>query len=603
MKSYLVKRWLLRLTALALTLAVLPCLGRQPRAQGPECPPGFFWRRMSGVGCMQEGCLDIPDAKYNAVGACICVEGYKACYEPIDYASFDSDRCQAFCPVSTLMACVPPDAACPGEGAPPSSGGGGAEPAEPAGDDGQPGSSEEPEAEPVEGTDGGENADAVSDGEDGFERFLDELLGERTSVDDLLRDLEAFLAGRGVKAPTAGQAAAAGTVSVALLSAWILNQLLSGARLQDVLDAVSRWLQARRLRLGKATPPTTTLSKARSSTMPSSTPPSSTSPAPAKPPWHARVPKEDHIYDADAKRGPWHQTSIDFLKDLGIYSRLKALDPRDPDYHQKLDQLMQVQTKDGRQIKAITFEREGDSAHGPIDEGTLTIVVREPAYKQPAAPSPPARRQSVAPQPKKSKPSSKPAKPAPTTKPVTGKKVPPPSSAPSAPPVEHTVDLWGERFKECQDLAHLQASGQPPSTPQQAKVSVHQTMKDHGYEPVPELTSGKAEDPGTRAAKWGQLRDGDIIAFNKWGHPGWEKPADHYAVVRDGRIHEIRALGADSDYDAYRYHTVSLNDLKYFENEQVLLDAHGNPVISKSSGKPVERSGYYGFMIYRKHPK
>lgn len=217
---------------------------------------------------------------------------------------------------------------------------------------------------------------------------------DEPTTDDLVRDLEEFLAGEGVKAPSPGQAAAAGGVSATLLGGWMLSKLLSGVSVKDLLRALSKW------RRGPLAP---------------------SKPAP---PWHARVPKEDHIYDNIAKRGPWNQTSIDLLKEIRIYRGLKNLDPRDPDYQEKLERLYKGKvSKDGREIKAITFKRKGDTTHGPIDEDTLTIIVREPAYKQPASPA------STPPTPTPPTPTPPTPKP-PTPKPPTPT---PPTPTPPAP--------------------------------------------------------------------------------------------------------------------------------------------------------------------------
>jgi hypothetical protein len=138
---------------------------------------------------MQEGCLDIANAKYNSVGACICVEGFKACYEPVDYAAFDSESCQAFCPASSLVACIAPDGTCPGA-------------------ETVPGSEEEGEAPIDEPAEPAEEAGAPT-------------------VARLMRDLEERLAGKGAKGPTPAQAAAGGFGASVLLTLWALNNSLA----------------------------------------------------------------------------------------------------------------------------------------------------------------------------------------------------------------------------------------------------------------------------------------------------------------------------------------------------------------------------------------
>jgi hypothetical protein len=137
---------------------------------------------MSGVGCVQSDCLQIANAKYSYTSACICLDGFKGCYEPIDSSGID---CDPFCPASKLIACVAPDAECPAARTAPG----------PAG----------PE------------------------------------TPDLVRDLEEFLAGEGVTSPSQGAAAAAGGAIAALLGAWILMNLLAGVPVQDLLKAISTW--------------------------------------------------------------------------------------------------------------------------------------------------------------------------------------------------------------------------------------------------------------------------------------------------------------------------------------------------------------------------
>ncbi len=104
-------RWLPFLGVLCLFL----CLTRPVAAQGPQCPPGFVWQRLSGVGCVQGDCLQIPNAHLSYEGHCICNEGYVGCYEPVDYAQFDGNKCKPFCPASRLVQCVPKGSLCPGQ--------------------------------------------------------------------------------------------------------------------------------------------------------------------------------------------------------------------------------------------------------------------------------------------------------------------------------------------------------------------------------------------------------------------------------------------------------------------------------------------------------
>ena len=85
-------------------------------ASAVECPPGFKWVRMSGIGCVQEDCLEIEHAKLSPTSECICIEGYKGCYEPpFDHSEFDRNKCGPHCPRVRLVACVKSGEPCPGE--------------------------------------------------------------------------------------------------------------------------------------------------------------------------------------------------------------------------------------------------------------------------------------------------------------------------------------------------------------------------------------------------------------------------------------------------------------------------------------------------------
>jgi hypothetical protein len=189
-------------------ILILSSLPASARTDGPECPPGFHFERLSGVGCVQTNCLSVPNAKYNAGQRCICADNHHACSVPVDSSGLD---CGPFCPPVLLVACVPADQPCPGSG---------------------PGS--------------GPSADGGSTIED----FLDFLTGSDGSTSDqggemssLVQDLEDFLAGENRSSPSQ-IATAAGAASVtALLTAWVISQLLAGRPSADVIGAVSRWRQ------------------------------------------------------------------------------------------------------------------------------------------------------------------------------------------------------------------------------------------------------------------------------------------------------------------------------------------------------------------------
>ncbi|MBN2044804.1 MAG: hypothetical protein JW757_07280 [Anaerolineales bacterium] len=103
---------------LAALLAGVWTLQAHAQDEGPVCPPGFDWQRMSGVGCVQSDCYDMG-GRLSYTSACICDDGLKACTEPVDYSNFDPASCGIFCPGTRLVACVPLDQLCPGEEPPP----------------------------------------------------------------------------------------------------------------------------------------------------------------------------------------------------------------------------------------------------------------------------------------------------------------------------------------------------------------------------------------------------------------------------------------------------------------------------------------------------
>ncbi|MBU0612453.1 hypothetical protein KKB10_00400 [Patescibacteria group bacterium] len=80
-----------------------------------DCKSGYEYQRMSGVGCVQIDCNNIPDAHYSYTQHCICgssgsiyedaSDPNKECYREPSYTA---------CP-SCLYACVHADESCPGE--------------------------------------------------------------------------------------------------------------------------------------------------------------------------------------------------------------------------------------------------------------------------------------------------------------------------------------------------------------------------------------------------------------------------------------------------------------------------------------------------------
>jgi len=189
-----------------LTLTITLYLGmhsiKDAQAQEPECPPGFEWQRMSGVGCVQSDCQQIPFAKLSYTSACICLDGYKGCYEPVDSTGV---ACGPNCPYSKLIACVQPEAACPGE-----------------------------EIAPTEDL---QEPPSVIPGEE----TVEEAAGESPTEVDLFRDLEDFLAGEGITSPSPGQITAGGIALSTLLGTWILINLLSGIPPKTSLQTIDAW--------------------------------------------------------------------------------------------------------------------------------------------------------------------------------------------------------------------------------------------------------------------------------------------------------------------------------------------------------------------------
>lgn len=194
-------RLLLLLTVIITLFLGTPSI-KEAQAQEPECPPGFEWQRMSGVGCVQSDCTQIPFAHLSYTSACICQDGYKACYEPVDSSGY---ACGPNCPVSRLTACVQPEAACPGE-----------------------------QTAPVE--DPPEPSNIIPGGDTGEEPA--EALPSQT---DLFQDLEDFLAGEGITSPTPGQITATGLTLSALLGTWVLINLLSGIPVKTSLQTIDAW--------------------------------------------------------------------------------------------------------------------------------------------------------------------------------------------------------------------------------------------------------------------------------------------------------------------------------------------------------------------------
>ncbi len=195
------------------TLLLLLLMGageaRPARSEGPACPPGFAWDRMSGVGCVQEDCPTIANARFSYTGSCICNDGYKGCYEPVDYTGFDKARCGPFCPGSRLVACVPTGSPCPGQ-----------EPTATAG----PAAPEPTEAAAIAETvtpAADEGGDGTQDGDSVLNRLRALLPG------DLLQRLQRWLSGGATAGPSPARAAAGGAAAGAALGGWMLLDALT----------------------------------------------------------------------------------------------------------------------------------------------------------------------------------------------------------------------------------------------------------------------------------------------------------------------------------------------------------------------------------------
>jgi hypothetical protein len=196
-------------------------------AQEPVCPPGFDWRRMTGVGCVQSNCLVITHAKLSYTSACICQDGYKACTEPVDYDTFDGSLCGPNCPASTLVACVPPDAPCPSEEIQSTPA-----PTESAGDENEGAASEIDDSSTDNDDTSSDDNDSSSDDDDSSSR-------QDSDFDDFIRRLEEFITGtRHPSDGSEGQEAAGAVTATGLLTAWVLINILSGSDISNALGQI-----------------------------------------------------------------------------------------------------------------------------------------------------------------------------------------------------------------------------------------------------------------------------------------------------------------------------------------------------------------------------
>lgn len=84
-------------------------------AYAQDCPNGYVWDRMSGVGCKQENCNDIEHAHWSSVGYCVCGSSGSINENPEDpnkECAYGQDY--KACP-GCVYACVGLDEDCPDE--------------------------------------------------------------------------------------------------------------------------------------------------------------------------------------------------------------------------------------------------------------------------------------------------------------------------------------------------------------------------------------------------------------------------------------------------------------------------------------------------------
>ncbi len=90
-----------------------------------------------------------------------------------------------------------------------------------------------PEEEPV---------DTLPQAEENSDQLIEK---EEPSLAKLYQDLETFLAGEGIEAPTPGMMAASGIALTALLGTWLIMNRLSGVSAEQSLEAIQAWRQGK----------------------------------------------------------------------------------------------------------------------------------------------------------------------------------------------------------------------------------------------------------------------------------------------------------------------------------------------------------------------
>ena len=155
---------------------------------------------------------------------------------------------------------------------------------------------------------------------------------------------------------------------------------------------------------------------------------------PTPPPWHARVPKEDNIYDDQKARDKIREIDKSILTDL------QNLNPLDSDFWDKKNQLLDkipTRVRNGKRVKSIAIDwledEDGnfvlDKDGKPILDDNIVIVVEEPVHKRPVPPTPPP---PTPPPPTPPPPTPPPPTPPPPTPPPPTP--PPPTPPPPTPP-------------------------------------------------------------------------------------------------------------------------------------------------------------------------
>ncbi|MFH1722009.1 MAG: hypothetical protein ABH950_05330 [Candidatus Altiarchaeota archaeon] len=96
---------------LKLILVLIGLLLFSSAVSAVDCPKGFEFRRMSGVGCVQPNCFSLG-GYWTDTGACTCGDKV-TCSKPVNYTIFDGKKCGPHCPAREVTACLPKGSTCP----------------------------------------------------------------------------------------------------------------------------------------------------------------------------------------------------------------------------------------------------------------------------------------------------------------------------------------------------------------------------------------------------------------------------------------------------------------------------------------------------------